>query len=761
MEGNLRDAHDVARLASWEFRPQTDEVTVFRALPESAISAGATASLEEFLALVPETERDILRADLAALVAGSSDHSTRRFRYELPSGEAWLETRCDAIRDTSGRLVVVQGTTQDVTEQELEVQRVSTSRSFLQATIDSLPYNIAVLSASGDVLMTNGSWNRYGEENGQCAPADEANYLDVCDAASGDEWAARAAAGLRAVLADPASPEFTLEYPCHSPDRERWFLLRAARYAGPGDAVAVITHIEITARREAERRVRFQASLVDAVDASVVATDDGGLVTYWSRGARDLYGWTAAEAEGRPLAELILSSDLARSLELDAKHDTSGRSEAYLTVCRKDGASFPAYVRVSSYADADGEDGGRIFVSIDISERVEARRKLLGARNHLRAVTDSMAEGLFTLDAEGRVTYMNQATERLLGWSRHELMGRKWHEVAHMRDADGSELPIEQRSIVMELAEAPVLEVEDRIFVHRSGSLLPVAYTASRLADPDSADGCVVVFSDISERKARQRRLRAEREKQLVLERITGALQDDRFLLYSQPILDLQTNEVAQNELLLRMLEPNGEVCAPGAFLGIAEESGLIRDIDRWVISGGMRMAAGGLNVQLNVSARSISDLTMIEHIELCLEETGAPPDHVVIEITETAIIADEQAAMAFAERLRGLGCKLALDDFGTGYGSFVYLKHLPVDFLKIDIEFVRDIATSASSRHVVEAVVALARSFGLQTIGEGVEDAETQTILRELGVDFAQGFHVGRPAPTAQIFNDVVSRAA
>jgi predicted signal transduction protein with EAL and GGDEF domain len=123
-------------------------------------------------------------------------------------------------------------------------------------------------------------------------------------------------------------------------------------------------------------------------------------------------------------------------------------------------------------------------------------------------------------------------------------------------------------------------------------------------------------------------------------------------------------------------------------------------------------------------------------------------PGLLVFEITETALVRREVAARAFAERLHGLGCKLALDDFGTGYGGFTFLKRLPIDYLKIDVEFVSDFASNTASRHVVQAVVALARAFSLQTVGEGVEDEETLTLLRELGVDYAQGYHIARPAP-------------
>src|SRR6202020_2772854 len=182
-------------------------------------------------------------------------------------------------------------------------------------------------------------------------------------------------------------------------------------------------------------------------------------------------------------------------------------------------------------------------------------------------------------------------------------------------------------------------------------------------------------------------------------------------------IIDLHSGEIVQRELLLRMREPDGQIVPPISYLPIAEQYGLIADIDSWVVGRATEIAAAVGAVQLNLSARSIGDPAIIERIEQCLEETGADPRSLVFEITETALIADEAAATAFVERVHALGCKLALDDFGTGYGGFTYLKHLPVDLLKIDVDFVRDLAANTASRHVVEAVVTLARAFGLQTV--------------------------------------------
>jgi EAL domain-containing protein (putative c-di-GMP-specific phosphodiesterase class I) len=227
-------------------------------------------------------------------------------------------------------------------------------------------------------------------------------------------------------------------------------------------------------------------------------------------------------------------------------------------------------------------------------------------------------------------------------------------------------------------------------------------------------------------------------------------LTDGGFVLPAQPIIDLRTGDAVQHELLLRMrsAEESELLIAPGAFLPVAEEYGLITEIDRWVIDRAAEFAAAGEAVQINVSARSISDPSLVDYIARAVAGTGADPASMVFEITETTMVSDETAARAFVKRLHELGCQIALDDFGTGYGGFTYLKQLPIDYLKIDIEFVRDLRENPASRHVVLGIVNLAQGFGLKTVGEGVEDRETLDLLRELGVDYGQGFHIGRPSP-------------
>jgi diguanylate cyclase (GGDEF)-like protein/PAS domain S-box-containing protein len=228
--------------------------------------------------------------------------------------------------------------------------------------------------------------------------------------------------------------------------------------------------------------------------------------------------------------------------------------------------------------------------------------------------------------------------------------------------------------------------------------------------------------------------------------RIREALDEDRFELHGQPIVDLATGEIMQHELLLRMHNPVGHLFPPIAFLAPAERCGLICEIDQWVIRQAIGVAARGQSVSVNLSASSVGDPRVSELIESALRDHHADPGHLVFEITETAVTQNMDRAAQFAERLVTLGCKIALDDFGTGFASFTYLKRLPVQYLKIDIEFVRDLARSKRDMFVVRAIVALAGDFGQQTIAEGVEDQATADILRDLGVTFAQGYLYGRP---------------
>jgi diguanylate cyclase (GGDEF)-like protein/PAS domain S-box-containing protein len=239
-------------------------------------------------------------------------------------------------------------------------------------------------------------------------------------------------------------------------------------------------------------------------------------------------------------------------------------------------------------------------------------------------------------------------------------------------------------------------------------------------------------------------------------QRVRYAVEQDRFELFCQPIIDLSNDDTSQWELLLRMPGHAGELILPAQFLYTAERSGLILTIDRWVAGEAMsliakqRDAGREVRLEINLSGRSVGNPELLSLIERGLEQTAIDPASLIFEVTETAAIANMDRARGFATKLRALGCCFALDDFGAGFGSFYYLKHIPFDYVKIDGEFIRNLPASTTDQLILDSIVQMSKGLGTHTIAEFVGDGETVQVLKEHGVDYAQGFYLGRPQPVS-----------
>ena len=218
---------------------------------------------------------------------------------------------------------------------------------------------------------------------------------------------------------------------------------------------------------------------------------------------------------------------------------------------------------------------------------------------------------------------------------------------------------------------------------------------------------------------------------------IRDGLDEDRFVLQAQPIMNLETGDTSQFELLLRLRDPLGELISPAAFLPAAERYDLIGAIDRWVVTRSIAMLAEEnrrgrrLTFEINISGRSAGDPELLALIEHELRTNEVDPAQVIFEITETTAVANIPRAQEFAHRLAALGCRFALDDFGAAFASFYYLKHLPFDYLKIDGEFVRGCVADRTDQLVIRAVVDIARGLGKSTVAEMVVDEETLELVR------------------------------
>lgn len=234
--------------------------------------------------------------------------------------------------------------------------------------------------------------------------------------------------------------------------------------------------------------------------------------------------------------------------------------------------------------------------------------------------------------------------------------------------------------------------------------------------------------------------------------RVRDAIDNDRFELQYQPIIALDNNHVYGYEVLLRLPTTDGKSIMPGGFIPAAERFGLVHNIDRWTVTRAMQylaelqLAEQSTRFAINLSGRAFEDNQLLDIIHGILRETDLNPAALTFEVTETAAIANLQSARKFIGRLKDMGCSLALDDFGTGFCSFTYLKHLPVDILKIDGSFIQGIAQSKVDQTMVQSMNQIAHALGKTTIAEFVEDHRTLQILRDIGVNYAQGHYLGKP---------------
>ena len=249
--------------------------------------------------------------------------------------------------------------------------------------------------------------------------------------------------------------------------------------------------------------------------------------------------------------------------------------------------------------------------------------------------------------------------------------------------------------------------------------------------------------------------------------RVRDALDHDRLVLYCQPILNLQNNQVSQYELLVRLRSEQGEMLLPSAFLYVAERFGTILALDSWVVQQAVALiaeqerAGHAITLNVNVSGKSIGNGHLVSLIDRALNEAGIDPTRLVFELTETAAIGNIENAKTFTNQLRTRGCQFALDDFGTGFSSFYYLKHLPFDYLKIDGDFIHGFIANTTDQLVVEAIVGIAQGMGKKTVAEFVGDMEMTDRLRQSGVDYAQGYHIGVPRPVSDMLATLAIKTA
>jgi PAS domain S-box-containing protein len=466
-----------------------------------------------------------------------------------------------------------------------------------------------------------------------------------------------------------------------------------------------------------------------------------------------LIGYPRAELLQISAREVTHPDDVGADREflaaaLAGDRDVLQREKRYV---RPDGSVVWVRVQVEVIRD---EAGAVIyFVSHvqDVSERRRAQGLQAESERTLRSVIDNMPAMICVKGRDHRYKLVNREFEQAFGMSSRWIVGRSDAEIlppSTLADLHAKELEVIETGMASQEEHTTVSDGREQVLL----------ITRFPLVDEEGViDSICIASTDVTTHRERER---VKRERLECSALIYAALAEGRFVLYGQPIVPLSSIKPATAELLIRMraAHSDAELVPPAAFLPAAEGFGLISLIDRWAVDQAIVLSAAGHRVAVNISARTVSDRREVDRIEAALLTSNASPANLVFEITETAVADDLEAAHSFASRLHGLGCAIALDDFGVGHGSFTYLRHLPVDYLKIDMQFVRDLLTDEEDRQVVQAIVGVARQFGIETIAEGVEDETTLETLRGMGVDYAQGHMTGRPMPLDECWRSVAS---
>lgn len=600
----------------------------------------------------------------------------------------------------------------------------------------------------------------------------------------------------------------------YSTSRKRWLTDEIDMLDGTAAALSyqleelesqVADRTEALARQMSElsKEKDFVSHLLDMAQVIVITQNANAEIMSLNAHGENLILYTEKDLQGKPFIELLVLEDDLHDLpprleEICLEQRDQLRHET-ITLC-KDGSVRHIVWLHSRLTRHSADDPAVLSVGLDITEHKEAEGRLAWLADHdplthlfnRRRFQEELERVLnlarryqrpgallfFDLDQfkyindtsghQAGDTLLKTVANMLLRAVRNvDVIGRLGgDEFAVILPETSAEGAIVVSKTILELLGQARLTVDDR--THKASASIGIALfpehgndvhdllAAADLAmyqAKDAGRGGFHLFSEGDKSRERMHNLVHWKEK------IEQALLNDRFILYFQPIMNVRSKAISHCEALLRMLDDDGKVLAPGAFISAAERTGLIHEIDHMVLRKVIAQAAKvnqhgrRINFSINLSAHAFNDPGLLLILESALADHAADPTDFLFEITETAALEDMPAARKLIETIKALGCRFALDDFGVGFSTFGYIRQLPIDVVKIDGSFIQNLATNPDDKILVKALCDVARGFGKKTTAEFVENAATLTLLEELQVDYAQGYFIGRPVPPHESF--------
>jgi diguanylate cyclase (GGDEF)-like protein/PAS domain S-box-containing protein len=595
----------------------------------------------------------------------------------------------------------------------------------------------------------------------------------------------------------------------------RWVVSRAkARVDAQGRLLRLVgVELDITERKlyeEALFREKESAQItLQSIGDGVITTDGNSVIDYINPVAEQLTGWRLEDAMGRPVEEIFRAfheetcEPLENPLTVSIRRARSIKSVRPMLLIRRDGNELYVESTAAPIRDGAGQCAGGVLVFHDVSESRELNRRLSYHASHdlltglvnrrefesriERALKSAKARessyALCYLDIDQfkiiNDTCGHSAGDVLLGQVGALLKSKvRWRDTLARLGGDEFGILLESCSLDEALRTAETLREavrnfrftwEDRVFrLGASVGVVPITADNEDVASIlSAADSACAAAKEAGRNRVHSfaendiELMRRRREMQWAA-RINAALEEGRFELYRMQIQPLQKPEAGSHyELLLRMRDESGRMVAPDNFIAAAERYGLTPAIDRWVIENALRWLVSEADERdklalcsINLSGQSLGDDKFLPFVIEQFGKTGIDAGKICFEITETAAVASFSQANRFIQALRELGCKFALDDFGTGLSSFGYLKHFPVDYLKIDGSFVREILHDPIDREMVRSINEIGHLTGKMTIAEFAENAEIIQMLTSLGVDYAQGYGIAQPQRVLKAVN-------